>query len=178
MHMASTMLESLFKDSDHTVAQVGTLTTVYRPMGDKEFAYLSEHGLLPDTQPYQTIVEGESGRIYAEKYLRGKKWVDSHPTTVVEFIVPKVVVSELFRMQQKVEDGCLSHGLGHKGGKGLPLFNACLKLKHTSWKIVLVKRKGRKILCHEKNLVKQGKLKEITHNRSTSRWLYANSTKV
>ena len=34
-------------------------------------------GLLPDTQPYQTIVEGSDGREYSEKYLRGHKSVDT-----------------------------------------------------------------------------------------------------
>ena len=38
----------------------------YRHMGDEECAFLREHGVLPDTQPYQTIVEGPAGRAYCE----------------------------------------------------------------------------------------------------------------
>ena len=115
-------------------------TTVYRPMGDPEFAHLLEHGMLPATQPYQTIVEGAAGRLYAERYLRGSKWVDSSPTTVVEFVCPQALVSQLFAMQCKPEDGCLSHGLGDKGGKGLPLFNDSLQNGSTTFRAVLVKR--------------------------------------
>ena len=48
-------------------------TNVYRPMGDTEVTHLVEHGELPDTQPYQAIIEGENGRIYANKYLTGGK---------------------------------------------------------------------------------------------------------
>ena len=44
-------------------------TTVYRPMGDGEARHLVAHGVLPATQPYQAIIEGERGRVYAEKYL-------------------------------------------------------------------------------------------------------------
>ena len=54
-------------------------------MGDLECGYLLKHGVLPSTQPYQAIIEGERGRTYAEKYLRGHKSVDTSPTTVVEF---------------------------------------------------------------------------------------------
>lgn len=117
-----------------------TFTLVYRPMGDSECAHLLSHGVLPDTQPYQTIVEGEEGRAYAEKYLRGHKSVDSSPTTVVEFSVPRMLVERLFTMQSKNEDGCISHGLGDKGGRGLPLFNASLHSGESSFRIVLVKR--------------------------------------
>ena len=35
-------------------------------MGDEEV-----DGQLPNTQPYQTIVEGPIGRVYCEGYLRG-----------------------------------------------------------------------------------------------------------
>ena len=62
-------------------------------------------------------------------------------TTVVEFAAPKALVDELFAMFSKPEDGCLSHGLGPKGGKGLPLFNSSLAAGDTTWRIVLVKRK-------------------------------------
>jgi hypothetical protein len=113
---------------------------VYRPMGDIECAFLLGNGILPGTQPYQTIVEGEEGRTYAEKYLRGYKSVDSSPTTVVEFFMPKALVEELFAMQSKNEDGAISHGLGDKGGHGLPLFNDSLRRGESSFRIVLVKR--------------------------------------
>ena len=115
-------------------------TLVYRPMGDREYAHLLTHGELPDTQPYQTIVEGATGRAYAEKYLRGLKWVDSSPTTVVEFNAPRSLVETLFAKQQKVEDGAISHGLGDKGGKGLSLFNAAMRSGDITHRIVLVKR--------------------------------------
>lgn len=44
---------------------------VYRPMGDKEIQYLVSEKVLPDTQPYQAIMKGPRGRIYADKYLNG-----------------------------------------------------------------------------------------------------------
>ena len=40
------------------------MVSVYRHMSDKEAAYLLEHSILPDTQPYQTIVVGEEGYEY------------------------------------------------------------------------------------------------------------------
>jgi len=119
-----------------------THVAVYRPMGDPEVAHLLAHGVLPATQPYQTIVEGAAGRQYAERYLRGSKWVDSSPTTVVEFVCPRALVDRLFAWQCKPEEGCLSHGLGEKGGKGLPLFNESLQSGSTSFRLVLVKRPG------------------------------------
>ena len=60
-------------------------------MGDTELLFLLQYNQLPDTQPYQAIIEGERGRVYAEKYLNGKKWVDSCPTTVVEFVVKTTI---------------------------------------------------------------------------------------
>lgn len=122
----------------------GRLTTVYRPMGDLEYAHLAEHGMLPASQPYQTIVQSDEGRVYAEKYLRGHKSVDSSPTTVVEFLAPRELVRQLFATQSKNEDGAISHGLGDKGGRGLPLFNEKLESGETTWRIVLVKRFERK----------------------------------
>merc|ERR1712079_237130 len=104
--------------------------------GDLECGHLLAHGLLPDTQPYQTIVEGEEGRAYAEKYLRGHKSVDSSPTTVVEFVAPRALVARLFAMQSKNEDGAISHGLGDKGGHGLPLFNEGLQSGATTFRFV------------------------------------------
>jgi len=122
------------------VSDVTGMTTVYRPMGDRELVCLLRHGVLPDTQPYQTIVEGAAGRAYAERYLRGSKWVDSSPTTVVEFTCPAALIRRLFSMQCKPEDGCLSHGLGDKGGKGLPVFNESLMSGESTFRLVLVKR--------------------------------------
>ena len=104
-------------------------TTIYRPMGDTETLYLVKNNKLPDTQPYQTIVEGENGREYCEKYLTGKKWVDSCPTTIVEFLCPKPLIKTLFEIQHKPEDGIMSMGLGNKAGKGLGLFNDSLSKK-------------------------------------------------
>lgn len=40
------------------------MVSVYRHMTDKEATYLLEHSILPDTQPYQTIVVGEEGYEY------------------------------------------------------------------------------------------------------------------
>eukprot|EP00931_Biecheleriopsis_adriatica_P058506 TRINITY_DN34857_c0_g3_i1.p1 TRINITY_DN34857_c0_g3~~TRINITY_DN34857_c0_g3_i1.p1 ORF type:complete len:290 (+),score=65.45 TRINITY_DN34857_c0_g3_i1:23-871(+) len=119
-------------------------TVVYRPMGDTECSHLLMHGTLPESQPYQTIVEGEEGRVYAEKYLRGHKSVDSSPTTVVEFVVPRALVMRLFAMQSKNEDGAISHGLGDKGGRGLPLFNESLQSGESTFRIVFVKRFAKK----------------------------------
>eukprot|EP00040_Diaphanoeca_grandis_P040109 m.5218 g.5218 ORF g.5218 m.5218 type:complete len:144 (-) comp4178_c0_seq1:110-541(-) len=116
------------------------VTNVYRPMGDEECGYLLQHNVLPSTQPYQTIVEGANGRRYAEKYLRGHKSVDTSPTTVVEFTTTVALITTLFEMFHKAEDGAISHGLGDKGGKGLPLFNESLEKGETTFRIVLVKR--------------------------------------
>ena len=99
---------------------------LYRHMGDREAEFLMREGVLPDTQPYQTVTRGENGRAYCEKYLFGRKKVNTAPTTVFEFDVPAALADRLWEMQHKPEDGCLSHGLGDKGGRGLPLFNECL----------------------------------------------------
>ena len=40
------------------------MVSVYRHMTDKEAGDLLEHSILPDTQPYQTIVVGEEGYEY------------------------------------------------------------------------------------------------------------------
>ena len=114
-------------------------TNVYRPVGDVELQYLFTHNKLPGTQPYQAIIEGTAGRAYAEKYLSGAKWVNTAPTTVVEFSVPITLVAELFKLQHKAEDGAVSMGLGHKAGGGLGLFNASISVSKT-WRIVKVKR--------------------------------------
>jgi len=119
-------------------------TNVYRPMGDSEILHLIQYNRLPNTQPYQAIIEGEAGRKYAEMYLNGKKWVDTSPSTVVEFTCPKVLIEELFKLQHKVEDGVLSMGLGHKAGGGLGRFNESLEEGETTWRIVKVKRTQKK----------------------------------
>lgn len=119
-------------------------TLVYRHMADEEYSFLALNNALPDTMPYQTIVEGPDGRAYCEKYLSGTKFVDTFPTTVVEFAVPAVLMAQLFAIQHKAEDGVLSVGLGFKAGGGLPLFNAALShaAEQPCWRIVAVKRRG------------------------------------
>jgi len=117
--------------------------TVFRHMSDVEFAFLRENNQLPDTQPYQTIVCGEEGFNYCMKYFTGIKKVDSNPTTIVQFLVDKLLIDELFQMQAKAEDGVMSHGLGDKGGKGLPKFNEALEKGQIQWVIRLVKRNGK-----------------------------------
>lgn len=119
---------------------------LYRHMGDREAEFLMREGVLPDTQPYQTVTRGEEGRAYCEKYLFGRKKVNTAPTTVFEFDVPAALADRLWEMQHKPEDGCLSHGLGAKGGRGLPLFNECLAREAAAadgaprFRIVTVKR--------------------------------------
>ena len=115
-------------------------TLVYRPMGDIEVRYLVENGELPDTQPYQAIIEGENGRAYANKYLTGAKWTKTNPTTIVEFNAPSALIETLKQRQMKIEDGALSMGLGDKAGKGLPLFNESMRNGETTYRIVKVKR--------------------------------------
>ena len=113
-------------------------------MGDIELLYLLENKILPSTQPYQAIVEGENGRTYMEKYLNGKKTVSTLPTTVVEFTVQKSLIDELFKIQHKIEDGAISMGLGNKAGNGLNLFNKCLLDGTSTYRIVKVKRNCQK----------------------------------
>lgn len=111
---------------------------IYRPMGDTELLYLVKNNQLPDTQPYQTVVESYD---YAEKYLNGKKRTDTNPSTVVEFTTPKKLFEYFKTKQIKIEDGCLSVGLGFAAGKCLPMFNESLEKGETYWNIVKVKRK-------------------------------------
>ncbi|CAF3725462.1 unnamed protein product [Adineta steineri] len=119
-------------------------TNVYRPMGDIEILYLIEHRQLPDTQPYQAIIEGENGRLYANKYLTGAKWTSTSPTTIVEFCAPIELIETLKQKQMKVEDGALSMGLGDKAGKGLPIFNESIRNGDTTFRIVKIKRNKEK----------------------------------
>ncbi|CAF1613425.1 unnamed protein product [Adineta ricciae] len=117
---------------------------VYRPMGDNEILYLLENNQLPASQPYQAIIEGENGRIYANKYLNGNKWTNSNPTTIVEFTVPIDLMELLKEKQMKIEDGALSVGLGCKAGKGLPLFNERIRDGLITYRIVKIKRSKNK----------------------------------
>lgn len=110
-------------------------------MGDVELIYFLENKILPNTQAYQSIQKEEIGRLYAEKYLKGHKWVSTNPTTVIEFNSPKQLIDRLFEKQSKIEDGCMSTGLGYKAGDTLALFNESLRNNETTWKIVTVKRK-------------------------------------
>lgn len=114
-------------------------------MGDAEILFLLSENLLPSTQPYQAIIEGQVGLEYALKFLNGKKKVDTNPTTVVEFCIPSQLHDTLFHLQHKVEDGAISMGLGSKAGGGIDLFNQSLANGESSWRIVNVKRKKRKI---------------------------------
>jgi len=105
-------------------------TNVYRVMGDIELQYLLANNQLPSTQPYQAIVEGECGRTYMEKYLHGLKYVDTNPTTVVEFTISIALKQRLFALQHKVEDGVISMGLGDKASNGLEFFNKDVEYHH------------------------------------------------
>ena len=116
-------------------------TLCYRHMGDIELKYLRESGQLPATQPYQTLTRHQEGRLYRERYLRTNKTVDTNPTTVVEFDCSRLLVDKLYSVQSKIEDGTISHGLGHKAGRTLQAFNESLARSQTTWRIVLVKRR-------------------------------------
>jgi hypothetical protein len=74
---------------------------VYRVMGDIELLFLLNNNFLPNTQPYQAIVEGETGRKYMEKYLNGIKYVDSKPTTIVEFTIKKLYMTTCIKYNIK-----------------------------------------------------------------------------
>ncbi|KYR02810.1 hypothetical protein DLAC_00275 [Tieghemostelium lacteum] len=130
---------SVYLEAPSTIPTDGK-TNVYRPMGDIEIEYLVTNGLLPDTQPYQAIIQGSVGRNYANKYLTGKKWTNTSPSTIVEFTCPVELVEQLKKIQIKVEDGALSMGLGSAAGGGLPLFNDSIANQQTSWRIVKIKR--------------------------------------
>jgi len=119
-------------------------TTVYRPMGDIELMYLLEHKTLPTTQPYQAIIEGATGFKYSGKYLNGAKKVDTSPTTIVEFVVPKDFLAHMLSIQSKVEDGAISVGLGGKAGNCIGMFNELMSNGVIQFRIVKVKRLLRK----------------------------------
>ncbi len=50
--------------------------------------------------------------MYAEKYLNGKKWTDTNPTTVVEFIAPVELTQKLMSMQSKVSPYVVIYNIG------------------------------------------------------------------
>jgi len=112
----------------------------YRHMADVEFSSLLTTNQLPETQPYQTLTRGQEGRAYCESYFRSNKYVDTHPTTVVEFVCPRDLIDSFYAIQRKPEDGTLSHGLGFNAGKTLGEFNQALANGDIQWRIVLVKR--------------------------------------
>lgn len=113
----------------------------YRHMADVELSSLLTVNQLPDTQPYQTLTRGDlDGRAYSESYLRTNKFVDTNPTTVVEFTCPRNLIDSFYAIQRKPEDGTLSHGLGYKAGRTLARFNQALANGDIQWRIVLVKR--------------------------------------
>jgi hypothetical protein len=62
-------------------------------------------------------------REYCESYLLTNKYVDTYPSTVVEFLCPRKLVDSFFATQRKPEDGTLSHGMGNKAGRTLVRFN-------------------------------------------------------
>ena len=119
------------------------VTLCYRHMGDVEFQVLLSTNQLPSTQPYQTLTRGQEGRAYCESYLRQYKYVDTSPTTVVEFRCPASLIDDFYSTQSKIEDGTISHGLGDKAGKTLPRFNQAILQGEITWRIVLVKRGGK-----------------------------------
>lgn len=116
------------------------ITLCYRHMGDVEFQYLLSTNQLPSTQPYQTLTKDQEGRAYCESYLRQAKYVDTSPTTVVEFMCPTGLIESFYKLQSKIEDGTISHGLGNKAGKTLSRFNEAISNGEIPWRIVLVKR--------------------------------------
>lgn len=140
LDITHTNSSSIWLHSDSVTNLSDGMIAVYRVMGDIELMHLLNHGILPDTQPYQAIVKDEEGRLYMEKYLKGKKKVNTSPTTVIEFVIPKKLWDQLFDVQHKNEDGVLSIGLGDKAGKGLGIFNESLEKKDSSYRIVTVKR--------------------------------------
>ena len=131
---------SIWLHADSVLELPDLMIAVYRVMGDVELLYLLNNGVLPDTQPYQAIVKDEDGRVYMEKYLKGKKKVNTSPTTVIEFVIPEKLWDQLYALQHKNEDGVISIGLGDKAGKGLNHFNQSLSKKESTYRIVIVKR--------------------------------------
>jgi hypothetical protein len=130
---------SIWLEAPSSDAEQGRVL-VYRPMGDVELLYLLAHNQLPDTQPYQAIIEGDQGRQYAKKFISGTKKVDTNATTVVEFSAPETLIANIKSVQMKIEDGVMSMGLGSKAGGQLPVFNQSLLNQETTWRIVNVRR--------------------------------------
>jgi hypothetical protein len=113
----------------------------YRHMGDTELLHLLSTNQLPATQPYQTLTRGSlDGREYCESYLLTNKYVDTYPSTVVEFLCPRKLVDSFFATQRKPEDGTLSNGMGNKAGRSLVRFNEALANGSIQGRIVFVRR--------------------------------------
>mmetsp|Transcript_22851 Transcript_22851/g.51408 ORF Transcript_22851/g.51408 Transcript_22851/m.51408 type:complete len:102 (+) Transcript_22851:305-610(+) len=93
--------------------------------------------------PIKPLWKERRASCIAKKYFCGKKKVTPPVSSIVEFTCRRVLVDKLFGMQWKIEDGARSHGLGDKGGKGLPLFNEELEQGSITWRIVFVKRARR-----------------------------------
>ena len=87
------------EDEARKAVESEEMVSIYRHMTDKECSYLRERGRLPDSQPYQTIVEGTEGFEYCKKYFCGKKKVTPPVSTIVEFMCPRSLVDRLFAMQ-------------------------------------------------------------------------------
>ena len=141
-NITHTNASSTWLHADSTILPIDNDDRVlcYRHMGDAELQFFLETNTLPSTQPYQTITLGAEGRVYCEKYFRSNKYVDTAPTTIVEFNCNAEMIDSFFKKQSKIEDGTISHGLGDKAGKTLQEFNASLLKGDTTWRIVLVKR--------------------------------------
>ena len=131
---------SIWLRGDSTENTTENHVLCYRHMGDIELKFLLDNGVLPSTQPYQTLTRGQEGRLYCEKYLRSNKYVDTSPTTIVEFLCNGAMIEKFFAKQSKIEDGTISHGLGSMAGDTLLDFNESLQNGETIWQIVLVKR--------------------------------------
>ena len=150
-HEAALLQQGLLQNITHTNASSTWLVAAcaestpgrilcYRHMGDGECAFLLQYNQLPETQPYQTLTRGVQGRAYCEKYFRSNKFVDTSPTTIVEFDCEEAMVERFYSIQSKIEDGTISHGLGCKAGNTIAAFNKYLADGRVQWRIILVKR--------------------------------------
>jgi len=134
--------KSLLQPHERALVASGELSNVTHPgalavwleAASKEVSWWSTTN-CQRRSPTRPFPEGPAGRRYSEKYLTGHKWVDTAPTTVIEFDCPSQLIEELFAIQHKPEDGALSMGLGHKAGGGLPLFNQSLANGATTWNV-------------------------------------------
>jgi len=83
-----------------------------------------------------------NGRAYSNKYLVGKKRVNTSPTTIVEFVISIGLIGALKGMQMRIEEGAMSMGLGDKVGRGLSFFNKELMSGNSTFRSVKVKPRG------------------------------------